>query len=171
MSSPSLSPSLLFLQPVNIASAFSFCRLPFVGSQHVPRVEEAQLKKIVCLKPLPETTNGRAPAGRRSSHLPQRFLAFSSVVRPLFLVRPPILEREFNGLQNYTPLLVESSPLRSKLLFTSYFLWLVSANLSHIVRWDPTKRDVLFITFRLVYILAMFWECSEITLYGIELSV
>ena len=103
VSPPSLSYSLSFLQPVNVPSAFLFHRRPFARAQHMPHVEESQQPKIVCLKPQLETTNGGALAGCRSPCLSPQFLAISSIVQPLFPVRPPILERAFNGLQNYTP--------------------------------------------------------------------
>ena len=50
------------------------------------------------------------------------------------------------------PLPFKSSSLRSQLLFTSCLSRLFTVNQDSFVRWDPPKLDVLFISFRLIYI-------------------
>ena len=68
-------------------SLFSF----FFQSLTLPlHVEEGQPWATVCLKPRLEKMNGGALTGHRRPHLSPWYLAISSVVWPLFLVRPPV---------------------------------------------------------------------------------
>ena len=79
---------------------------------------------------------------------------------------------EHSTIYKSIPILMdESSSLKSGSLFTLCIPWLFLVNQGSFVRWDPPKLHVLFVSFRLIYILIMFWGHSKNTIYEIELSI
>ena len=93
-----------FSQPCTSFSPPLFHRNPLTGDQHTPHVEEAQPLTKASMKFRPEMSTGGALVGRRRSRLPSPFSPNFGVVRPYFLVKPPILEQAFDPLQVYTHL-------------------------------------------------------------------
>ena len=129
-----------------------FCRSPVSEGENKPDVGEEQPLMNICLGSRLETSSGGAPAGHRSSRLRHYFWLIPASSDLLSWWNHLFWNKNSTLYKTIPILSVESSPLKSLLLFTSCFLRLFLVNRDSFLGWEPPNLDVLFISFCLIYI-------------------